>query len=148
MTGETDLQRLLSTMRPALQPGEYVFTTADRPPDGVEPVVLVREPEGLTLVVTRQQADAHGLAYDFVAAMITLQVHSALDAVGLTAAVAHTLAEHGISCNVVAGYFHDHLFVPHDRGEVAVALLTGLAQSRGATTRRPTSRPGQRSAHG
>jgi hypothetical protein len=59
--------------------------------------------------------------------MVTLQVHSSLDAVGLTAAVAQELADHGISCNVVAGSFHDHLFVPYDRGDEVVGLLTALA---------------------
>jgi hypothetical protein len=69
-----------------------------------------------------------GLQFEFEAAMITLQVHSALDAVGLTAAVSSALADAGIACNVVAGYHHDHLFVPYERGEEAVAILTALAR--------------------
>jgi uncharacterized protein len=128
VTGEADLGRLLATMRPLLRRGEYVFATAEDVLEGVEPVVTVREAEGVTLVLDRAQADAEGLGYDFVAAMVTLQVHSALDAVGLTAAVAQELTEHGISCNVVAGYFHDHLFVPHERGPEVVELLSALAR--------------------
>jgi hypothetical protein len=126
-SGERDLGRLLASMRPELREGAFVFTTAGSLPDGADPVVTVREPEGVTLVLARDEADRLGLSYAYVAAMVTLQVHSALDAVGLTAAVARELTEHGISCNVVAGYFHDHLFVPHERGEDVVALLEALA---------------------
>jgi uncharacterized protein len=126
--GERDLGRLLRTMDPELQPGSYVFTTVPEVPAAAEPVVLVREPEGITLVLPREQADRLGLTYAYVAAMVTLRVHSALDAVGLTAAVAGALAGAGLSCNVVAGYHHDHLFVPVADGELAVELLRRLAE--------------------
>jgi hypothetical protein len=125
MSGETDLQTLVSSMAPDLRPDSYVFTTTVDVPPGCAPVVTVREAEGTTLVLQQEEADRLGLAYDYVAAMITLRVHSALDAVGLTAFVATRLAEAGMSCNVVAGYHHDHLFVPLHRGAEAVALLTG-----------------------
>jgi hypothetical protein len=122
--GERDLERLLATMRPELREGEYVFVSLPGdPPPGLDPVVTVREPEGTTCVVDRRTADARGFAYDFVAAWIMLSVHSALDAVGLTAAVAARLAGAGISCNVVAGAFHDHLFVPAGRARDALAAL-------------------------
>lgn len=90
-------------------------------------MVTVREDEGLTLVLDRQQADHLGLPYDYVAAWITPRVHSALDAVGLTAAVAGALASDGISCNVVAGYHHDHLFVPAHQAQAALDALRDLA---------------------
>ncbi len=125
--GERDLGRLVTSMRPVLQDGAYVFTTVPGLPPDVQPVVVVREPEGVTLVLEQAAADRLGLSYAYVAAMVTLQVHSSLDAVGLTATVAQELADHGISCNVVAGYFHDHLFVPYDRGDEVVGLLTALA---------------------
>ncbi|MFG3040884.1 ACT domain-containing protein [Streptomyces sp. NPDC048330] len=128
MTAERDLTRLLAGMRPELDPGRYVFTTVDGPvPDGVAPVVTVAEPEGLTLVLRQEEADAAGLAYDYVAGRITLRIHSALDAVGLTAAVAGELAAAGMSCNVVAGFHHDHLFVEHAEAERALAVLDRLA---------------------
>ncbi|GAA4668289.1 ACT domain-containing protein [Streptomyces chumphonensis] len=128
MSGERDLSKLLSDMRPDLRHGAYVFTTVVGPaPDGVRPVASVTEDEGSTLVITKEEADAAGLPYDYVAGWITLRVHSALAAVGLTAAVSTALAEAGISCNVVAGYHHDHLFVPYDRSSVAVAVLEDLA---------------------
>lgn len=117
-------------MRPHLAAERYVFTSVDGVvPEGVTPVVTVAEAEGLTLVVRREEADAAGLAYDFVAGWITLRVHSALEAVGLTAAVSTALADAGISCNVVAGFHHDHLFVPYVQADHAVALLHRLARS-------------------
>lgn len=125
--GERELGRLLASMQPVLRDGAFVFTTAPEVPQDVRPVVTVREAEGVTLVLERADADRLGLPYSYVAAMVTLQVHSSLDAVGLTAAVAQELTDHQISCNVVAGYFHDHLFVPHDRGDEVVELLTALA---------------------
>ncbi|WTP05476.1 ACT domain-containing protein [Microbispora hainanensis] len=129
VTGETDLRMLLSGMRPRLNPGRYVFTTVDGGvPAGARPVVTVAEEEGLTLVLPQQEADAAGLAYEYVAGWITLRVHSALEAVGLTAAVARELAAAGLSCNVVAGFHHDHLFVPYERVADAVALLEDLAR--------------------
>ncbi|MFJ2647621.1 ACT domain-containing protein [Streptomyces sp. NPDC087420] len=130
MSGEKDLRALLSGMRPELNPGRYVFTTVGGPagiPSGVTPLVTVAEGEGLTLVARLEEAEAAGLPYDYVAGWITLRVHSALEAVGLTAAVAQELASAGVSCNVVAGFHHDHLFVPYERAAEAVALLEGLA---------------------
>ncbi|MER8090199.1 ACT domain-containing protein [Streptomyces sp. NPDC087532] len=133
MTGERDLRTLLSSMRPELNPGRYVFTATPREtvPEGVDPVVTVAEPEGLTLVLPEEQAVSAGLPYDYVAGWITLRVHSALDAVGLTAAVSLALTDAGLSCNVVAGFHHDHLFVPYDRADEAVGVLEALAAESG-----------------
>ncbi|NEA16172.1 ACT domain-containing protein [Streptomyces halstedii] len=130
MTGERDLRTLLRGMRPELNPGRYVFTTREsgQVPSGVTPVVTVAEPEGLTLVLPEHQAVASRLPYDFVAGWITLRVHSALDAVGLTAAVSLALTDAGVSCNVVAGHHHDHLFVPYERAAQAVGVLEALAR--------------------
>uniref|UniRef100_A0AAU2W1T6 ACT domain-containing protein n=1 Tax=Streptomyces sp. NBC_00008 TaxID=2903610 RepID=A0AAU2W1T6_9ACTN len=129
MTAESDLRTLLRDLRPELHPGRYVFATV---PDGVvpagaSPVVTVSETEGLTLVLPETEAVAAGLGHSYPAGWITLRVHSALDAVGLTAAVSLALTDAGISCNVVAGFHHDHLFVPHDRATVAVTVLERLA---------------------
>ncbi|MEV4923953.1 ACT domain-containing protein [Streptomyces roseoverticillatus] len=131
MAGERDLSKLLSGMRPELNAGRYVYATVEgeEPPAGVAPVVMVREPEGLTLVVRQEDADAAGLSYDYVAGWITLRIHSALEAVGLTAAVSQALAQADLSCNVVAGFHHDHLFVPYERAEEAVAVLERLASA-------------------
>ncbi|MDH6574988.1 ACT domain-containing protein [Kitasatospora sp. MAP5-34] len=131
MAGERDLQKLLSEMHPVLNPGRYVYCTLPaRIPAGLRPVVTVTEAEGPTVVVAQEEADSLGLRYEYVAAWITLEIHSALEAVGLTAAVATCLAEIGISCNVVAGFHHDHLFVAADDAERAVAALQALAADR------------------
>lgn len=130
MTGERDLKKLLRHLCPDLQEGPYVFATANDGlvPDGVRPVVTVAEEEGLTVVVPRAQARAAGLSYRAVFGWITLRVHSSLEAVGLTAAVSAALTEAGLSCNVVAGYHHDHLFVPYEQASIAVAVLEDLAR--------------------
>jgi len=131
MGGERDLGRLLATLDPELRPGRYVFAVAPAAcaPAGVQPVATVREAEGLTVVLTQEEADRAGLTYDVVLAMITLRVHSSLEAVGMTAAFSAALAAAGVSANVVAGLHHDHVFVPAAHGERAVELLRALAAS-------------------
>ena len=130
MSGETDLSRLIAAMQPAVREGEYVFVSLARLPD-VECEATVREDEGVTCVVRRAIADDRGWAYDFVAGWITLEVHSALAAVGLTAAVSQALTSQGISCNVLAGHFHDHLLVPLDRVADAARALEELSAANG-----------------
>ena len=127
-TGETDLAVLLASMSPELHDGSYVFVVDEGRGGREEAVVVVAEAEGTTLVLPRERADELGLTYAFVASWITLRVHSALDAVGLTAAFAAALTDEGISANVVAGYFHDHLFVPEDRRDDAMRALQDLAR--------------------
>lgn len=125
MSGETDLGRLIKSMKPVVRPGEFVFVSIDGPADA-DTLAMVAEEEGRTLVVTRQTADQRGWPYDYVAGWITLRVHSSLAAVGLTSAVSTALANCGISCNVLAGYHHDHLLVPIDRVGEAVRILQML----------------------
>lgn len=128
-----NLRALLGGMRPVKRDGEYVYVLwpHGRPlAPGIE--AAVREAEGLTVVLPRSVADAEGLSYDFVAAWITLEVHSALEAVGLTAAVSRTLSQAGISCNVLAGFHHDHLLVPVADAPRALQELAALsARNRG-----------------
>ena len=128
-SGERDLAVLLASMSPVLVPGEFVFVTTDVVPSDLRPRATVVEDEGVTLVLTREEADEQGWGYDFVAAWITLRVHSALDAVGLTAAVSAVLTQEGISCNVIAGFHHDHLFVQWDRRDDAMAALKALSDA-------------------
>jgi uncharacterized protein len=117
---------LWTGLDPALYPDPYVFVTVRTPPRDVEPFAVIREDEGITLVVTRDQADRSGLSYGYLAARVSLTIGSSLSAVGLTATVSHVLAGAGISCNVIAGFHHDHLFVDWERGAEAAALLRGL----------------------
>ena len=129
MAGETALDTLLRSMSPHLNDGEYVFCTIrdGQLPQGCEVIGSFREREGLTVILERRQAVRAGFNFDYVAACITLNVHSALAAVGLTAAFASALGRAGISCNVIAGYFHDHLFVGQADAERAMTVLEQLA---------------------
>lgn len=113
-------------LSPALSDEPYVYVTAPSPPPQVPMFAAILEDEGLTLILTKADADAAGLDYSYVAARITLQVNSTLDEVGLTAAVSRALADAGISCNVIAATAHDHLFVPWPRRHQALDLLTHL----------------------
>jgi hypothetical protein len=112
-------------IQPELSAEPYVFA-AGEPSPGVTPFAVIREDEGVTVVLTRADADRAGMAYDYVAARITLRVGSALTDIGLTALFSRTLADAGISCNVIAGLAHDHLFVGWEQGEPARALLSEL----------------------
>jgi hypothetical protein len=134
MIGETNLATLLRTLKPVLQQGTYVFCSLPEPVALPAPELLgsFREAEGVTVILRQEAADRLGLPYPFVAAWLTLQVHSSLAAVGLTAAVAQALAAQRISCNVVAAYHHDHLFVDHADAARALAVLEELAHRHGA----------------
>jgi hypothetical protein len=126
----SSLTTLLRSMEPMLHDGVYAYCVV--PPDAdtsaLAPVVTVRESEGLTVVVPAAQAEQYGLAVLFRAAWITLTVHSDLQAVGLTAAFSGALGMAGISCNVVAGAFHDHIFVPEEQARQALDVLRALQQ--------------------
>lgn len=129
MSGETQLTVLLRTLSPERQPGEYVYATVPAWSVGLDPVLVFREQEGWTLVLPRERAEAAGIEFTFPCAWLTLRVHSSLQAVGLTAAVADALADAGIACNAVAAYYHDHLFVPLDRADEAIEILRRLSRS-------------------
>ncbi len=132
MSGERDLQTLLASMSPVLLDGEFVFCTFADACYGdhanLQPIASIMESEGLTLVIPRAKADGLALRYDSVFCGITLKIHSSLDAVGLTAAFATKLSERGISANVVAGYFHDHIFVQQAFALRAMSALNELAR--------------------
>mgnify|MGYP003654451330 CR=1 FL=1 len=132
MTGETDLDALLSGLSPELQALPYGFALiplGQALPDGLAPFALVREAEGMTVIATLDELAASGIAAISQWARITMLVHSALEAVGMTAAMAAALGAVGISANVVAAFHHDHLFVPWDRRDDAVAALLALGSS-------------------
>ncbi|MCW7537914.1 ACT domain-containing protein [Aquabacterium sp. A7-Y] len=126
----SDLDLLLATLEPVLNPGVFVFCClpAGASLQGVVPLSVFREAEGLTVIVEEAAALQAGWPVLFRAAWITLRVHSDLQAVGLTAAFATALGRVGISCNVIAAAFHDHLFVPVEAGTRALAELQALQQ--------------------
>ncbi|MGB0188342.1 MAG: ACT domain-containing protein [Aequoribacter sp.] len=130
MTGETQLATLLRSLDPELAAPEVVFVSFADAQYGdyadLQPLAMVQEAEGMTLVVQKALADQFQLAYDGVFQCITLKVHSSLQAVGLTAAVSRQLAQRGISANVLAGYYHDHIFVPAQQADTALSALKAI----------------------
>jgi hypothetical protein len=133
--GITDLGALLRGLTPVLHPGAYVFCVlpVGAPlPDALHPVCTFHEAEGQTLIVAEAEAAAHQLEGTFRSAWITLEVHSALEAVGLMAAVSAQLARAGVACNVVSAYYHDHLFVPLEQADAALDALRALQQGANA----------------
>jgi hypothetical protein len=130
MAGEKDLAKLLKTLQPRLNPGDYVFCTIKdlMQIDFSKIIMSFREEEGITVVLEKQVADELNMEYPFIASWITLTVHSSLSAVGLTAAFSQAFTDENISCNVVAGYFHDHIFVDHKDGQKAMSVLSRLAK--------------------
>lgn len=131
MSGITDISTLLKHMTPQLHEGEYVFCTVNNPGQiNLQDIIgTFREKEGTTLILAREIADRLQLPYTYIAAWITLTIHSSLEAVGLTAAFSTALAKAGISCNVVAAYYHDHIFVPAADAEKAIQALKTLTIS-------------------
>ena len=126
MAGETNLNVLLRTMQAELQDGEFVFCSVGEERFRtleIEPICLFRETEGITLILPKEDAEKHALDYAYVSRMITLEVHSSLEAVGFLAAITAKLAEHGISVNAVSAYYHDHLFVASRGAERTLELL-------------------------
>jgi uncharacterized protein len=129
MSGETNLQKLLQTMQPKLNAGEYVFCTIENLHlvNAEKIISFFKEEEGYTIIIDKVIADEMQLSYTAVFSWITLTVHSSLEAVGLTAAISSALSENEISCNVVAAYYHDHIFVPKKDTEKAISVLGALA---------------------
>ena len=126
MAGIVEIEELLKSMSPEIKSGEYVFCTVDGNYSDythLNPLGGFVEAEGLTLIVTVESAEKAQLAYESKFKQITLTVHSSLDAVGLTAAVATKLASYGISANVLAAYYHDHIFVPSEKADEALLAL-------------------------
>ena len=130
MPGENDLAKLLQTMKPEMHDDVFVFCSisADSEIPALKPVHMFREREGTTLVVRRAEAESAGLPYQFASRLITLSVHSSLEAVGFLAAITGRLADAGISVNAVSAYYHDHLFVPDHRAHEALQLLLDMSR--------------------
>ena len=131
MSGVKNLETLIKEMKPRLNNGEYVFTTVNNLKDINSDDIIgqFKEKEGTTLILERQKADYLNLTYNFIASWITLEIHSALDAIGLTAAFSSALTKHNISCNVIAGFYHDHIFVDKKDETKALQVLINLSNN-------------------
>ena len=129
MAGETDLDTLIRSLSAKLVDGLFVFVTVQPSeiPKDITPRMVFEEAEGTTLIVLKSEAEAHSLPYEFPCRMITLNIHSSLEAVGFMARIATELAKHNMGVNPVSGFFHDHLFVPDGREEDAMTVLNEMA---------------------
>ena len=130
MSGEQNLDALIRSMTPELQDGVFVFCTlprGEKVPSHLNPVMSFREKEGQTLILLREDAASAGIDGVFPCRMITLSIHSALEAVGFTAEITKVLAAAGMGVNPVAAFYHDHLFVPQAKAELAMQLLHELS---------------------
>lgn len=130
MSGEKDLQKLLKNMKPEHNSGDYVFCKIEK----VENInlneieMLFKEKEAFTLILKKENAEKLNLEYSVVMSWITLSVHSSLEAIGLTAAFSNALSEHEISCNVVAAYYHDHIFIDKKDTVRAMEILSSFSK--------------------
>jgi hypothetical protein len=127
MSGETDLASMLRSFAVSRRPGRFTVASIDDAVplgDGVE--ALLAESDGTTVVASVELAERRGWPIGFEAAWLTLEVHSSLESIGLTALVSKVLADAGIPCNVLAGFYHDHILVPVDRADEAEQVLSGL----------------------
>lgn len=133
MSGQTDVHAMLRSLSVTVRPDKYVVVTLT--PDTDVPALregvaaVIDEAEGPTVIATVERAEREGWPQEFIAAWLTLDVHSALEAVGLTAAFSRALGRAGIPCNVIAGFYHDHILVPHDKSEAAVDVIEALSGS-------------------
>jgi uncharacterized protein len=139
MAREVDLQKLINDMKPELNKGEYVYCLEDTKEHAatLDPLCYFLEKEGVTVILPREKADAMNIPYTTTYGWITLTVHSSLEAVGLTAAVSKALTDVNISCNIIAAFYHDHIFVPIKDAEHAMDALQKLT---GAGNEQQTSR--------
>ena len=128
-----EIDVLLKEMKPVLDRTDYVFSTKkcfqiDEEIIALNPIATFLESEGMTVVMSKIKAEKHKLSYDTIFNKITLEVHSSLEAVGLTAAISTALASRNISANMVTGYYHDHIFIPKDKADLALETLEGLTK--------------------
>ena len=129
MSGEKDLQVLLKSMKPEHVSGDYVFCKVENVKDiNLDKIeMFFKEKEAVTVILKKEIADVLQLEYSTIMSWITLTVHSSLEAVGLTAAFSRALSEHQISCNVVAAFYHDHIFVNKKDTQKAMEILNSFS---------------------
>jgi hypothetical protein len=142
MIPETNLQKLLANMMPELHSGEYVFASVKVDDSKIAQDAVVgwfREPEGITVILERSAATEAGIESSFPSRMITLTIHSSLEAVGFMAVITNRLAAAGISVNAISAYHHDHLFVPLQKADKAMQILLTLMEEAASGIQNQTS---------
>ena len=142
MIPETNLQKLLANMMPELRSGEYVFASVKVDDSKIAQDAVVgwfREPEGITVILERSAATEAGIESSFPSRMITLTIHSSLEAVGFMAVITNRLAAAGISVNAISAYHHDHLFVPLQKADKAMQILLTLMEEAASGIQNQTS---------
>jgi hypothetical protein len=135
MSEVSDIGELMASMEPEIRERDLVFCTLDwdnLPEDPIDPLLLFKEREGFTVIITEKKAKTLNLSYNLTWARIELTVHSSLNAVGFLAEVTKVLAENGLSVNVVSAFHHDHLFIPSGDAKKALKVLTDLSSAYGS----------------
>lgn len=132
MAGVKDLEDMLQNLSVSRRAGTWTMVSVDQAAGApvelsTDIAAVITEAEGITAITTVEEAERRGWDIEFRAAWLTLEIHSSLEGVGLTAAVSAALADHGIAANMVAGYYHDHILVPEARADEAMVLITELA---------------------
>ena len=129
MDREKKEQTILKKLNPKLNNGEYVFCSVNNI-EKIESNKIIgsfKEKEGVSIILSKKEAINLRLSYSFIAAWITLRVYSSLEYVGLTATFSNALSKNGISCNVISGYYHDHIFVNINDKDKAMNILKNLS---------------------
>ncbi|NPD47358.1 ACT domain-containing protein [Lentimicrobium sp. S6] len=132
MDPELDINYVLKNLSPQLKKGVFVFCSIDHVKNIKEENIMasIVETEGRTIVLKKEIADSLKLPYSVTMNWITLNVNSSLELVGLSAIISKKFTDHHISCNLMAGYYHDHIFVPEEDSNMAIKLLHELSQRR------------------
>ena len=105
---------------PKLKHGKFEFITIK---DGVIPneaVAMIKEDEGMTLVLPTDKTNGDIFAW------ISLVQETSLTATGITKAFSAALSDAGIACNVIAAFYHDHMLVPYDKREEAMKIIAQI----------------------
>ena len=128
-----ELKDILGNLKPRILEGSFVFTTSNDElvhlMKTFKPIATFREEEGITLVISKDEADKFNIKYDSLFRCISLGVHSSLNSYGLISSISSELTKKKISSNVFSGFYHDHIFVQADLVDTALQVINSLDHS-------------------